>query len=437
MEAPAVNYSRHASPTSIHPSMHLFFLLPLPPTNTCYQIYKSLNFTLMQDEYLTSVSGYVKYDCSEFPCVSQLTFTTNLGKTYGPYGGGGGTFFEVNVEYDEIKGFFGQATTEYLTAFGVYKTTFQLVLYEVYLYMMKEKISLTEQRDFLMQLRKSLYYHAPGKIELISILDRCNKNSLWARGFVSEYIVFPCYCRRNKEISDLELMKPVDIRNDPSRLFYLTLLRRKPNLNIRYDVDVSNRRWHPHSSSHTKRWIVSTLHEGLLSQQHVDSKYSEMLGSCISKEAFDVVIFYFYFEKGSTPTSIWTICPSKIGAKHELRYARKVRTDVFDIPRNGGEVFILHEIHRLMLERHAWNSSPSEPPYLGVTRVVPSISEVILMEFTHEAAPTLMPMILSAGSMPQRDSLSHGHLRKPHPRACAAVLITFEACTTMHPSQTK
>ncbi|URE30018.1 hypothetical protein MUK42_13473, partial [Musa troglodytarum] len=174
--APAVNYSRHASPTSTH----LFFCLPLPrTTNTCYQIYKSLKtsnqiktaaharggvrkcpcdtesrwamepadkitgisvgaascvnsikitfdidgtsrFTLMQDEYLTSVSGYVKYDRSKFPCVSQLTFTTNLGKTYGPYGGGGGDFFEVNVEYDEIKGFFGHTTTEYLTAFGVY-----------------------------------------------------------------------------------------------------------------------------------------------------------------------------------------------------------------------------------------------------------------------------------------------------------------------------
>ncbi|CAL9089982.1 unnamed protein product [Musa acuminata var. zebrina] len=85
-----------------------------------FDIDGTTRFTLMQDEYLTSVSGYVKYDCSEFPCVSQLTFTTNLGKTYGPYGGGGGTFFEVNVEYDEIKGFFGQATTEYLTAFGVY-----------------------------------------------------------------------------------------------------------------------------------------------------------------------------------------------------------------------------------------------------------------------------------------------------------------------------
>ncbi|RRT34323.1 hypothetical protein B296_00056451 [Ensete ventricosum] len=72
------------------------------------------------DEYLTSVSGYVKHDYSELPCVSQLTFTTSLGKTYGPYGGGGGTFFEINVEYDEIKGFFGHATAEYLTAFGVY-----------------------------------------------------------------------------------------------------------------------------------------------------------------------------------------------------------------------------------------------------------------------------------------------------------------------------
>ncbi|CAL9042820.1 unnamed protein product [Musa banksii] len=207
----------------------------------------------MQDEYLTSVSGYVKHDCSEFPCVSQLTFTTNLAKTYGPYGGGGGTFFQVNVEYDEIKGFFGHATEEYLTAF---------------------------------------------------------------------------------------------------------------------------------------EWIVSTLQEGLLSQHHVDSKYSEMLGSCISKEAFDVVIFYVYFEKGSTPTSIWTITSIDVGEA-------------------------------------CLNSSPSEPPYLGVTPVVPSISKVILTEFTHEAAPTLMPVILSAGSMPQRDSLSHGHLRMPHPRACATVLISY------------
>ncbi|XP_064979939.1 jacalin-related lectin 3-like [Musa acuminata AAA Group] len=76
--------------------------------------------TLMQDEYLTSVSGYVKHICSDLPCISQLMFGTNLGRTHGPYGGGGGTFFQVNVEYDDIKGFFGYATTEHLTVFGVY-----------------------------------------------------------------------------------------------------------------------------------------------------------------------------------------------------------------------------------------------------------------------------------------------------------------------------
>ncbi|XP_009419430.3 jacalin-related lectin 35-like [Musa acuminata AAA Group] len=76
--------------------------------------------TLMQDEYLTSVSGYVRHICSDLPCISQLMFGTNLGRTHGPYGGGGGTFFEVNVEYDDIKGFFGYATTEHLTVFGVY-----------------------------------------------------------------------------------------------------------------------------------------------------------------------------------------------------------------------------------------------------------------------------------------------------------------------------
>ncbi|THU48025.1 hypothetical protein C4D60_Mb09t21880 [Musa balbisiana] len=189
--------------------------------------------------------------------------------------------------------------------------------------------------------------------------------------------------------------------------------------------------------------IVNTLHKGWLSQHHVDSKCSEILCSCSSKEALNLVIFYVDFKKGSTPTSIWTVCLSKIGGKRELRYTRKFGTVVFDIPRNGGEVLVGgrgRQKHRCMdgwrLERHAWNSSPPGPPYLGVTRVVPSMSKVILMEFTHEAAPMLMPVILSAGSMLQRDSSSHGHLGTP-PRACEAVLIWFEACNTMHhPSQT-
>ncbi|CAD5168862.1 unnamed protein product [Musa acuminata subsp. malaccensis] len=86
----------------------------------CIIVLIVLQITLMQDEYLTSVSGYVKHICSDLPCISQLMFGTNLGRTHGPYGGGGGTFFEVNVEYDDIKGFFGYATTEHLTVFGVY-----------------------------------------------------------------------------------------------------------------------------------------------------------------------------------------------------------------------------------------------------------------------------------------------------------------------------
>ncbi|CAL9168220.1 unnamed protein product [Musa hybrid cultivar] len=183
MEAPAVNYSRHASPTSIHPSMHLLFCLPLPPTNTCYQIYKSLNFTLMQDEYLTSVSGYVKYDCSEFPCVSQLTFTTNLGKTYGPYGGGGGTFFEVNVEYDEIKGFFGQATTEYLTAFGVYLNR-RLPGVFYYFIFIKELVRIILFYSFIMHL--CLYPETSKQYDELNLPSQAFFST--AKGFVSSRI---------------------------------------------------------------------------------------------------------------------------------------------------------------------------------------------------------------------------------------------------------
>ena len=103
----------------------MYFLIRLPPDNRytiakCIIVLIALQITLMQDEYLTSVSGYVRHICSDLPCISQLMFGTNLGRTHGPYGGGGGTFFEVNVEYDDIKGFFGYATTEHLTVFGVY-----------------------------------------------------------------------------------------------------------------------------------------------------------------------------------------------------------------------------------------------------------------------------------------------------------------------------
>ncbi|CAL9042818.1 unnamed protein product [Musa banksii] len=421
--------------SDLHPSMHLFFCLPLPSTNTYYQIYKSLNFTLMQDEYLTSVSGYVKYDCSEFPCVSQLTFTTNLGKTYGPYGGGGGTFFEVNVEYDEIKGFFGQATTEYLTAFGVYSNKHNNIILSL-----TTNVCMPLQHQsmyFLIRLPPANRYTIAKCIIVLIALQITLMQDEYLTS-VSGYVRHIC--------SDLPCI---------SQLMFGTNLGRTHGpygggggtffeVNVEYD-DIKGFFGYATTEHLTVFgvYIVNTLHKGWLSQHHVDSKCSEILFSCMTKEALNLVIFYIDLEKGSTPTSIWTVCLCKIGGKRELRYTWKFRTVVFDIPRNGGEVLVGGRgrqknrcMDRWRSERHAWNSSPPEPPYLGVTRVVPSMSKVILMEFMHEAAPMLMPVILSAGSMAQRDSLPHGRLGTP-PRACAAVLIWLEACTTMHhPSQT-
>ncbi|XP_064940843.1 jacalin-related lectin 19-like [Musa acuminata AAA Group] len=48
------------------------------------------------EEYLTAISGYIG-EYGGTPCISQLTFTTNMG-TYGPYGDGGGTPFNLPVE---------------------------------------------------------------------------------------------------------------------------------------------------------------------------------------------------------------------------------------------------------------------------------------------------------------------------------------------------
>ncbi|CAL9172429.1 unnamed protein product [Musa hybrid cultivar] len=319
--------------SDLHPSMHLFFCLPLPPINTCYQIYKSLNFTLMQDEYLTSVSGYVKHDCSKFPCVSQLTFTTNLGKKYGPYGGGGGTFFEVNVEYDEIKGFFGHATEEYLTAFGVYigsqvrfKGLWSIIIIVIIDFFVSMVLS-GQNLNFFTVIRLFLCI----KPYLSIFFLMCYYVFVYI--IINEYMLWLYGLAQSSLILLLDLSPNIDC-------IKLCLIKNLYGVVNKFQSDdedcliakgfVSSGIWHLLLEIQsiyvlTNRWIVSTLQEGLLSQHHVDSKYSEMLGSCISKEAFDVVIFYVYFEKGSTPTSIWTMCPSKIGAKHELRYARKVR----------------------------------------------------------------------------------------------------------------
>ncbi|CAL9760963.1 unnamed protein product, partial [Musa acuminata subsp. burmannicoides] len=76
-----------------------------------------LQIKFFDEEYLTAISGYIG-EYGGTPCISQLTFTTNMG-TYGPYGGGGGTPFNLPVEEGKIARFYGRAGT-YLKAIGVY-----------------------------------------------------------------------------------------------------------------------------------------------------------------------------------------------------------------------------------------------------------------------------------------------------------------------------
>ncbi|CAL9090792.1 unnamed protein product [Musa acuminata var. zebrina] len=266
----------------------------------------------MQDEYLTSVSGYVKYDCSEFPCVSQLTFTTNLGKTYGPYGGGVEPF-EVNVEYDEIKGFFGQATTEYLTAFDLIISSPEIKFYN-------HKITLIyiQYSDY----KIDIWFDT--SLSIIEFQLRIhNKYFFFIRFF---YVILKTLCLI--KIFNLIIFY---LKNERKYLFLIDAFLMSKNFDqifyfyiIRY-----------YSLSH-----VYMTDSFILSQHHVDSKCSEILFSCMTKEALNLVIFYVDFEKGSTPTSIWTVCLCKIGGKRELRYTWKFRTVVFDIPRNGGEVLV-------------------------------------------------------------------------------------------------
>jgi Jacalin-like lectin domain len=49
--------------------------------------------------------------------VDQLSFQSNLGNVYGPFGGNGGTPFEIGVS--QVGGFFGRSG-KYLDAVGVF-----------------------------------------------------------------------------------------------------------------------------------------------------------------------------------------------------------------------------------------------------------------------------------------------------------------------------
>ncbi|CAL9193772.1 unnamed protein product [Musa hybrid cultivar] len=75
-------------------------------------------FHLRKGEYINCISGHVK-DFRGTRCVSQLTFVTNMRKTHGPFGQGGGVAFSVLVAEGRIIGFYGNAET-YLNALGIY-----------------------------------------------------------------------------------------------------------------------------------------------------------------------------------------------------------------------------------------------------------------------------------------------------------------------------
>lgn len=73
--------------------------------------------TFADDEDLIQVSGTVG-SFNGATVITSLSFHTNIGKTYGPYGQGGGTSFSLPVTKGKYMGFFGNYT-DYLTSIGV------------------------------------------------------------------------------------------------------------------------------------------------------------------------------------------------------------------------------------------------------------------------------------------------------------------------------
>lgn len=71
------------------------------------------SFTLARGEFINRV------DVRSGQFVDQLTFYTNKGNVYGPYGGDGGTLSVIQSS-KAIKGFFGRCAA-LVDAIGVYK----------------------------------------------------------------------------------------------------------------------------------------------------------------------------------------------------------------------------------------------------------------------------------------------------------------------------
>lgn len=79
----------------------------------------SLQFQLAGSEFLTGVSGSIGTFNGHANVITSLTFVTNA-RSYGPFGRGRGTSFNIPVQGNScIVGFFGRSG-QYLNAIGVY-----------------------------------------------------------------------------------------------------------------------------------------------------------------------------------------------------------------------------------------------------------------------------------------------------------------------------
>ncbi|XP_006645877.1 protein GOS9-like [Oryza brachyantha] len=80
-------------------------------------------FYLDRDEYLKQVSGtFGPFELQKLPCtVNSLTFISNKGKRYGPFGtrGAKDTSFDIPVEKGSIVGFYARADG-FVSAIGFY-----------------------------------------------------------------------------------------------------------------------------------------------------------------------------------------------------------------------------------------------------------------------------------------------------------------------------
>uniref|UniRef100_A0A0C9RKA5 TSA: Wollemia nobilis Ref_Wollemi_Transcript_13861_935 transcribed RNA sequence n=1 Tax=Wollemia nobilis TaxID=56998 RepID=A0A0C9RKA5_9CONI len=87
---------------------------------------KKIEIQMQAREYVTKIAGTYMIKIPPIPgtirheiVITSLTFITNCGKAYCPYGPGGGVPFESS-DHGKVVGFFGRSG-EHLNQIGIYK----------------------------------------------------------------------------------------------------------------------------------------------------------------------------------------------------------------------------------------------------------------------------------------------------------------------------